>query len=108
MAERSVARACVIIPAYQAEKTLEGVIADLRATLPALAGSIIVVDDGSTDGTAAIARRLACELISHGRNRGKGAALVSGLTAAQAHGHDIALSVDADGQHPAEAARSVL
>jgi glycosyltransferase involved in cell wall biosynthesis len=108
MAERSVARACVIIPAYQAERTLEGVIVDLRVALPGLAEAIIVVDDGSTDGTAAVAARLGCELISHGKNRGKGAALVSGLTAAQAHGHDVALSVDADGQHPADAARSVL
>jgi glycosyltransferase involved in cell wall biosynthesis len=108
MAERSVARACIVIPAYQAERTLEGVITDLRTALPALADAIIVVDDGSTDGTGAIATRLGCELVSHGKNRGKGAALVSGLTAAQARAYLVALSVDADGQHPAEAARSVL
>ena len=108
MADRSVARACVLIPAYQADKTLEGVITDLRAVLPELAESIIVIDDGSTDDTAAVALRLGCELISHKTNRGKGAALVSGLTAARAHGHEVALSVDADGQHPAEAARRVL
>lgn len=108
MADRSLARACVLIPAYQAERTLEGVVADLRAALPAQADSIIVIDDGSTDATAAIARSTGCELVSHAKNRGKGAALLSGLTAARARGHEVALSVDADGQHPAEAARRVL
>ena len=108
MADRSAARACVLIPAYQAEKTLEGVIADLRAALPALADAIIVIDDGSTDGTAAIAKRLGCALVTHEANQGKGAALVSGLTAAHARGHEVALTVDADGQHPADAAESVL
>ena len=75
MADRSVTRACVLIPAYQADKTLEGVITDLRAVLPELAESIIVIDDGSTDDTAAVALRLGCELISHKTNRGKGAAV---------------------------------
>lgn len=69
---------------------------------------VIVIDDGSTDGTAAVARSRDCELVSHAKNRGKGAALMSGLRAARTRGHDVALSVDADGQHPADAARRVL
>lgn len=101
-------RACVIIPAYEAEKTLAAVIADLRGALPSLAGEILVVDDGSRDGTAAVAMRAGCQLISHGKNRGKGAALMTGLATALARGHEVALSVDADGQHPAEEARRVL
>lgn len=101
-------RACVIIPAYQAEKTIAGVIADLRLAIPSLAGELIIVDDGSTDGTASAARSAGCTLISHGKNRGKGAALASGLTTARARGHAVALSVDADGQHPAEEANRVL
>jgi glycosyltransferase involved in cell wall biosynthesis len=108
MADRNVAPACVLIPAYQAEKTLQAVIDDLRAALPALADAIIVIDDGSTDKTAEVARRARCQLVSHAKNRGKGAALVSGLTAARERGHAVALSVDADGQHPAEAAQQVL
>jgi glycosyltransferase involved in cell wall biosynthesis len=108
MADRNIARACVLIPAYQAEQTLERVIKDLRETLPALANAIIVIDDGSTDGTARVARAAGCTLVSHAKNRGKGAALVSGLMAAREAGHAIALSVDADGQHPGDAAQRVL
>lgn len=101
-------RACIIVPAYQAEAKLAAVIADLRAALPQLASEILVVDDGSTDGTAAVAVSLGCQLVSHGKNRGKGAALVTGLATALARGHEVALTVDADGQHPAEEGRRVL
>jgi glycosyltransferase involved in cell wall biosynthesis len=47
-------------------------------------------------------------VVAHGRNRGKGAALVTGLATARARGFDVALTVDADGQHPAASARAVL
>lgn len=101
-------RACVIIPAYEAERNLAAVIADVRASLPFLSDAILVVDDGSTDRTARIAVEAGCELVSHGRNRGKGAALVTGLATARARGHDVAVTVDADGQHPGEEAKRVL
>ena len=101
-------RACIIVPAYQAEKTLPDVIADLRSAFPMLAGEILVVDDGSRDATAAAAVDAGCQLVSHGRNRGKGAALVTGLATAHARGHEVAVTVDADGQHPAEEARRVM
>jgi glycosyltransferase involved in cell wall biosynthesis len=101
-----VARACVVIPAFEAARRLPDVVAGLRAALPSL--ELLVVDDGSTDGTGALAVRLGCQLVSHGRNRGKGAALCTGLSTALARGHEVALTVDADGQHPAEQARGVL
>jgi len=101
-------RTCVIVPAYQAERTLPAVIADLRRAMPGLANEILVIDDGSTDGTAAVAAATGCQLVSHGKNRGKGAALVTGLATAHARGHEVALTVDADGQHPADEARTVL
>jgi len=101
-------RACLIVPAYQAEKTLPSVIADLRSAVPELADEILVIDDGSQDGTAAVAVAAGCQLVSHGRNRGKGAALRTGLATAHARGRLVAVTVDADGQHPAEEARHLL
>lgn len=101
-------RACIVVPAYDAEKKLAGVIDDLRAAMPYLADSIFVIDDGSTDATARVARECGAELVSHGRNRGKGAALMTAFATARARGFEVALTVDADGQHPAEEARRVL
>jgi glycosyltransferase involved in cell wall biosynthesis len=97
-------RACVIVPAYDAEVTVGAVVASLRGLdLP-----ILVVDDGSRDGTARAAERAGATVIAHSANRGKGAALVTGLRAAAELGAEAALTVDADGQHPLDAARVVL
>jgi glycosyltransferase involved in cell wall biosynthesis len=99
-------RACIVIPALDAEATIGGVVAELRRTLPD--HPIVVVDDGSRDRTSAVARELGCEVVVHEANRGKGAALRTGFEAARAAGHTVALTVDADGQHPAEDAKRVL
>jgi glycosyltransferase involved in cell wall biosynthesis len=96
-------KACIVIPAYDAARTVGEVIRALKPTAP-----IIVIDDGSRDATRDVARRAGAEVLSHDRNHGKGAALVTGLTHAQARGFDVALTVDADGQHPAESALRVL
>ena len=96
---------CAVVPAYQAAETLGAVVADLRGALDL---PIVVVDDGSTDGTADVARSLGVELVRHRRNRGKGAALASGLAEAARRGFDAAVTVDADGQHPGRSARAVL
>ena len=99
--------ACVVVPALDAARTIAGVLADIRRGLPEVA-THIVVDDGSRDGTAEIAAKEGANVVSHPQNQGKGAALMSGLRAARALGLQIALAVDADGQHPAESAREVL
>lgn len=101
-------RTCIVVPAFDAEATLRGVVADLRAEIPELASAIFVVDDGSRDATATIAASLGCTVVSHGKNRGKGAALRTAFATAAARGYDVALTVDADGQHPAREARRVL
>jgi glycosyltransferase involved in cell wall biosynthesis len=67
-----------------------------------------VVDDGSADGTAARAREAGVRVLAHDENRGKGAALVTGLRAALEGGFAEALTVDADGQHPGDSCRQVL
>ena len=85
----------VLIPAYDAAPSVADVVARARAVLPA----VLVVDDGSRDGTAEAARAAGAEVVSHPVNRGKGAALVTGFRALFARGASRVVTVDADGQH---------
>ncbi len=102
-------RSCILVPSFEARATLEGVIDGLLAEMPMFEPEdLLVVDDGSTDGTAAVARARGVRVVSHTRNRGKGAALRTGLAEAAQLGYQAALTVDADGQHPPHAARMVL
>ena len=91
---------CLIIPAYNAEKTILAVVHE------ALGGAfpVLVVDDGSLDRTAELIRDLPLAVISHPRNRGKGAALKTGFDWALSQGFDGAVTLDADGQHDVAAA----
>ncbi len=88
--------ACVI-PAYDAAATIADVVAGVRRVLPAAA--VLVVDDGSSDGTAAAAERAGAVVERFAANRGKGAALRAAFTWALERGHDAVLTIDADGQH---------
>ena len=85
----------VLIPAYQCAATIEAVVADARRHLE----PVVVVDDGSDDDTADRARLTGAEVLRHPRNRGKGAALQTGMGHLAAHGFTHALSMDGDGQH---------
>ena len=97
--------ACAVVPALDARATVGAVVADLRV---ALGVPVLVVDDGSIDGTGEVARACGAEVVRHERNRGKGAALRTGLLEAARRGFDVIVSVDADGQHPGDSARVVL
>lgn len=88
----------VVVPAYNEEKGLPIVLEQLQKILTN-SFEVIVVDDGSKDGTAAVARRYPCRIISHTNNRGKGEAMRTGVSVAQ--GKKIVF-IDADGAHPTE------
>jgi glycosyltransferase involved in cell wall biosynthesis len=88
-------RVAVLIPAYQCAATIAAVITDARAHLQ----SIVVVDDGSDDATAERARLAGAEVLRHERNRGKGAALLTGMRHLAAGGFTHVLTMDGDGQH---------
>jgi glycosyltransferase involved in cell wall biosynthesis len=95
-----------IIPAYDAEPTIGEVVRSLAACWrnDGHTNPILVVDDGSRDDTGRLARRAGADVIRHAVNRGKGAALRAGMRAALERGFECAVTVDADGQHPAEEA----
>jgi len=90
----------VIIPAYEAGTTLPGVIAGLAPHFAP--NEILVIDDGSRDDTAGKAESAGVRVLKHPQNRGKGAALVTGLSQARALGWEWAITLDADGQHAPE------
>jgi glycosyltransferase involved in cell wall biosynthesis len=96
-------KVAVVIPAFDAVRSVAGVIASVQAAFPP-SSTLFVVDDGSTDGTGDAARATGATVLVHERNRGKGVALRTGLRAAADAGFDAAVSVDADGQHPADEA----
>lgn len=90
-------RVACVIPAYAAARTLPAVLDGVRRSVPA--ARVVVVDDGSPDATAAVARAGGALVLSHAVNRGKGAALRTGIARALADGADIVATMDADGQH---------
>lgn len=93
-----------IVPAFEAARTVGQVVAALGATWPLKDTPVLVIDDGSRDATAERAREAGAEVLRHAENLGKGRALLTGLTRAAELGADAVVSVDADGQHPAEEA----
>jgi glycosyltransferase involved in cell wall biosynthesis len=94
-------RLSVIIPAYNEERGVAEVVRRVGRVLAdaGIRGEIIIVDDGSRDGTADAARTTAAMVIRHEVNRGYGAALKTGIQAAS---HDLVCITDADGTYPAE------
>src|SRR5512132_1716199 len=93
----------VFIPAWNEEASLPAV---LGAMLPD--ADVLVIDDGSTDRTAEVARELGATVVSFGENRGLRAGIAAGYREAHERGYAFCGRIDADGQHPARELHRLL
>ncbi len=100
------AETLVFIPAWNEAENLPAVLDELRLELSDV--DVLVVDDGSTDGTAEAARAGGAEVLSFGENRGLRAAIAAGYAYARDHDYAYCGRIDADGQHPAIELRELL
>src|SRR5690348_15917052 len=98
LSESDSPRTSIIVPAYNEEAGL-GRVLERIVSITSSAYEIIVVDDGSTDETAAIAARYPCRLLRHKKNEGKGRALRSGIAAARG---EYVVVLDSDDTYPVE------
>ena len=91
-------RAAIVIPAFNEARTIR----DIARRSLQQCDTVIVVDDGSTDGTGDAIKGLPVILLRHEGNRGKAAALWTGFASALAGGTDVVITLDGDGQHRPE------
>jgi hypothetical protein len=102
----TVQQSLVFIPAWNEEDSLPSVLAELKGELPE--ADVLVVDDGSTDGTAEAARAGGAEVLSFPENRGLREAIAAGWGWAHERGYWFCGRVDADGQHPVQELKRLL
>lgn len=97
-------RVLVVVPAWNERESLPHLLPELAVSLPN--AHVLVVDDGSTDGTADVVRRAGGQVLILPFNVGVGGAMRTGFLYALRHGYSAVVQVDADGQHnPADVGR---
>lgn len=89
---------CAILPAFNEAEYISGIISKIKS----FSVDVIVVDDGSQDETASLAKRQGAFLIQYKTRRGKGSSLKDGFDYARKNNYDIVITMDADGQHDPE------
>ena len=94
----------IVIPAFNEGDRLDPVLRELAAEY----SNLVVVDDGSADGTSSVARRHTRHVLRHAINRGQGAALQTGITYSLAQGADLIVTFDGDGQHQVDDIPAIL
>jgi glycosyltransferase involved in cell wall biosynthesis len=87
----------VIVPAWNEEASVGATVSEIRETNPD--ADVLVVDDGSADHTAEVARQAGARVAQLPFNLGVGGAMRTGYRYADRHGYDVAVQIDADGQH---------
>ncbi len=98
----------VVIPAYNEERAIQGVLKRLPTEVAGLQVEPVIVVDGASDDTEVVARQGGYLVVSHAMNRGLAAAIRTGLEVASYRGAEVVVTMDADGQHrPEELGRLV-
>ena len=90
-------RRIAIVPALNEERQIGAVVDEIRAQAPGF--DVLVIDDGSTDRTAAVAREHGAAVVRHPFNMGYGVALQTAYKYAARRGYDVLVQLDGDGQH---------
>ena len=104
--DAGVADVVVFIPAWNEEENLPAVLDELQTELPG--ADVLVVDDGSTDATGAVARAQGAHVLAFPENRGLRAGIAAGYGYAHEHDYAVCGRVDADGQHPVAELRRLV
>ena len=100
-AKKTTLRVCIVIPAFNESSVIGGVIKDALKTFKKSSydADIVVVNDSSKDNTGEVAKKAGAIVVNHILNSGAGGATATGLSYAQQNNYDIAVTMDADGQH---------
>ncbi len=99
-------RVLIVMPALNEQATVAAVISQVKQSLPGM--DVLVVDDGSSDDTAKLARGAGAEVARLSVNLGVGGAMRTGFRYAAARGYDVVVQVDADGQHDPDEVAALL